>query len=163
MTAAKAPKPQRKLGTSGTRIWTDITREYDLDVAELIVLETAAHQADDIARLEALLESEGEIQVGSNGQPKLSSVFGGAPPRKQAGARQDARPVEAPRHIDGRCLEPRQQTSAEGGSGSLAATAGARSAGTRRLVVATLRRKAAKQAAEELPASAELRRLVRDG
>ena len=76
MTAAKAPKPQRKLGTSGTRIWTDITREYDLDVAELIVLETAAHQADDIARLEALLESEGEIQVGSNGQPKLSSVFG---------------------------------------------------------------------------------------
>ena len=76
MTAAKAPKPQRKLGTSGTRIWTDITREYDLDVAALIVLETAAHQADDIARLEALLESEGEIQVGSNGQPKLSSVFG---------------------------------------------------------------------------------------
>ena len=61
-------------------MWTRLTappgpdQQIEFSSAERVTLELACRQADDIARLEELLEADGSMTVGSKGQPKLSSV-----------------------------------------------------------------------------------------
>lgn len=77
MTAARATgaKPPAGLGRAGRALWRDIAAEFELDVRELAVLAAACRQADDVARLEALIEEQGAVVTGSAGQPKLSPAF----------------------------------------------------------------------------------------
>lgn len=76
------PRQPGGLGAAGKRLWLAITAGYDdpergpllFSPAELVVLEHACHQVDDIAELERLLRREGLVGVGSAGQPKLTQV-----------------------------------------------------------------------------------------
>jgi hypothetical protein len=70
----RKPRPPRGLGAAGRALWRRLTVEFDFDARELLVLEAAARQADDVALLEALLADEGPVTVGSKGQPRLSAV-----------------------------------------------------------------------------------------
>lgn len=86
MTAPKpsaAPKrvPAPKgLQAAGRALWGaivgDLPPNWELDERELAVLALACRQADDIARLEAVLERDGVVVPGSTGQPRLSAVLG---------------------------------------------------------------------------------------
>lgn len=67
------------LGPAGKALWTRLTapagtRRLEFSRAELVTLELAAHQADDVAQLEKLLAEQGAVTAGSKGQPKLSGV-----------------------------------------------------------------------------------------
>lgn len=62
-----------KLGASGRRLWSRMMEEYDFTAVELILLETAARQADDVATLEAGLR-DGFAVEGSRGQLRLSAA-----------------------------------------------------------------------------------------
>ncbi len=72
------PRPRRpaRLGPAGQALWRRLTANPQLvfSIAESVTLEAACRQADDVAALEALLESQGLVLVGSTGQPKLSGV-----------------------------------------------------------------------------------------
>lgn len=75
-----SPRPPRGLSNAGTALWSRLTAApaegecLIFSAAELTVLEMACRQADDIAKLEALIEADGLIVAGSKGQPKLSAV-----------------------------------------------------------------------------------------
>lgn len=60
------------LATAGQQLWTRLVDLFDFDEHELAMLEVAAHQADDVAALEAIIAKDGYIVAGSNGQPRLS-------------------------------------------------------------------------------------------
>lgn len=62
-----------KLGAPGRRLWSSLLEEFDFTAAELILLETAARQADDVATLEAGLR-DGFAVEGSRGQMRLSAA-----------------------------------------------------------------------------------------
>ncbi|WP_062365860.1 P27 family phage terminase small subunit [Gordonia sp. QH-12] len=59
------------LGTKGLRIWTDAVGEFDLTEAQLVILEGACRQADQIDELyDQLAKLDGNYRVrGSMGQP----------------------------------------------------------------------------------------------
>ncbi len=73
---AVAPKPKAppRLAAAGRALWKRIIADFELDVYDLILLECAARQADDVASLEALLAEQGLVVEGSQGQPRLSAV-----------------------------------------------------------------------------------------
>ncbi len=67
------------LGTAGAALWKRLTAPVDGDelefsVAELVTLELACRQADDIAHLEKVLAADGPTVVGSRGQVRLSPI-----------------------------------------------------------------------------------------
>lgn len=68
------------LGTAGAALWRKLTEssvpgeQIVFSTGELVTLELACRQADDIARLEKLLHDDGLTVTGSKGQVKLSSV-----------------------------------------------------------------------------------------
>lgn len=62
-----------KLGPAGRALWRSVLEEFDLSSAELVLLAAAAHEADDIATLEAGLR-DGFVVEGSKGQPRLSGA-----------------------------------------------------------------------------------------
>jgi hypothetical protein len=64
------PRVPAKLGAAGKRLWYTVVEHYELDEHEVPLLESACRQADDIARLEALL-SRGVTARGSTGQTRL--------------------------------------------------------------------------------------------
>ena len=70
MTAQNTPE---HLDAAGSSLWHTMTGAYELDVWECVVLEAACRQADDVARLEAVLR-DGVIVEGSNGQPRLAQA-----------------------------------------------------------------------------------------
>ncbi len=71
---SKTPSPPRTLGAAGRDLWRRVFDAFELDDHELPGLLLAARQLDDVARLEALLESDGVVTTGSAGQPRLSAV-----------------------------------------------------------------------------------------
>ena len=62
-----------KLGPSGRRLWRLVLEEFSLSGAELVLLEAACRQADDVATLEVGLRG-GFVVAGSKGQPRLSGA-----------------------------------------------------------------------------------------
>lgn len=48
---------------------------WELDERELAVLSLAAHQADDLARLETAIKRDGAMSVGSKGQPVVNPAL----------------------------------------------------------------------------------------
>jgi phage terminase small subunit len=60
------------LGEAGQALWTSVSAAlpegFELDEREAAQLDLAARQADDLARLEALIEEEGPASIGSQGQ-----------------------------------------------------------------------------------------------
>lgn len=62
-----------KLGSAGRGLWRAVLDEFDLSSAELVLLEAACRQADDVATLEAGL-ADGFVVAGSKGQPRLSAA-----------------------------------------------------------------------------------------
>jgi hypothetical protein len=61
------------LGTAGRKLWRSVLEDFDLSGAELVLLEAAARQADDVATLEAGLRDGFTVQ-GSRGQPRLAAA-----------------------------------------------------------------------------------------
>jgi len=64
------------LGAAGAALWGSIVEPREaagwrLDEREAAVLEAAAHQADDVAALEAQIEQDGRTVAGSRGQTVL--------------------------------------------------------------------------------------------
>lgn len=68
------PPAPRGLGRAGRDLWRRVMVAFDLDDHEVPGLLLAARQLDDVARLEALLDRDGLVVAGSNGQPRLSAV-----------------------------------------------------------------------------------------
>ncbi len=73
-----APKPRiaaapKGLKAPGRALWKSILRDLDagwaLDARELYLLERAARCADELADLEAVVDSDGPTVPGSRGQP----------------------------------------------------------------------------------------------
>jgi len=73
MTANRRRAPDG-LEKAGKRIWSAILSEFCLDERELLVLEQAARQADNVAALEAEIADSGLVSRGSSGQMRLSTV-----------------------------------------------------------------------------------------
>jgi hypothetical protein len=78
-TKRRKPTTTPKLGAAGTALVAAIKRElgdtYELDEREALLLDLAAHQADDVARLEADVRDRGTIVLGSTGQPVLNPAI----------------------------------------------------------------------------------------
>lgn len=74
-TTKPTPKQPAKLGTAGRELWQVMTGKYGFGPAELAVLSAACRQADDVARLEKLIDDDGVIVTGSAGQPRLSAAL----------------------------------------------------------------------------------------
>jgi len=66
------PKTPTGLGGAGKALWRRLTAAFDFEVGELLIVETAARQADDLAALEAVVEATGLTVPGSAGQPRLN-------------------------------------------------------------------------------------------
>lgn len=71
MTGERLPKG---LGPAGRDLWRKVQASFELDSHELPGLLLACRQLDDVTRLEALLERDGIVSVGSTGQLRLSQV-----------------------------------------------------------------------------------------
>lgn len=68
------PAQPAGLGKAGASLWKRLTSKYDFDPWEVIVVESAARQADDVAALERIIKDQGVIVKGSAGQPRLAAV-----------------------------------------------------------------------------------------
>lgn len=65
------PKSPARLGPAGRALWRRFVEHYEFGGHELLVLEAAARQADDVANLEALIADDGLTVAGSAGQRRL--------------------------------------------------------------------------------------------
>ncbi len=72
MTAPRAPKG---LGKDGRQLWRSVLATYRLRPDEVLLLEKAARTADDVARLEAVLEGQPLTVSGSTGQPRAHPLL----------------------------------------------------------------------------------------
>ena len=71
---ASRPKPPKGLGAAGKGLWSEVHKalpsRFEFDEREREILSLAAHQADDLARLEKAFK-ESMMVKGSQGQPVL--------------------------------------------------------------------------------------------
>jgi hypothetical protein len=65
------PRIPAGLGPAGRKLWTTMTAELEFEPREVTILQAACRQADDIARLEAVVKSEGSSIKGSKNQSRL--------------------------------------------------------------------------------------------
>lgn len=67
------------LGNSGRALWRSLVKGlpkgWELDERERALLALAAHQADDLAKLETAIKRDGTMTVGSTGQPVLNPAI----------------------------------------------------------------------------------------
>ncbi|MDQ3574978.1 MAG: hypothetical protein M3404_08680 [Actinomycetota bacterium] len=68
------PRTPAGLGAAGKALWRRMTSAYEFADHELALLEVAAHQADDVAALERVIDQDGYVVAGSQGQPRLSGA-----------------------------------------------------------------------------------------
>lgn len=68
------PKPPAGLGRAGKAVWLGIVESFDLDPRELMLLATAARQADLVEQLEKALERDGLTSIGAAGQVRFSAI-----------------------------------------------------------------------------------------
>ncbi len=69
-----ARRPPKGLDAAGRDLWRKVQTAFELDPHEVPGLLLACRQLDDVARLEALLDQDGLVTVGSTGQPRLSQI-----------------------------------------------------------------------------------------
>ena len=77
--SAGRPRVPTGLGAAGAALWKRLTAPVDGDelefsVAELVTLELACRQADDISALEQVLAHDGPTVLGSRDQVRLSPI-----------------------------------------------------------------------------------------
>ncbi len=76
------------LGNRGRSLWKQIHKAvatgFELDERELVVLVLACRQADDVARLEAAIRTDGAMTRGSAGQPVLHPAISEVRQARQA-------------------------------------------------------------------------------
>jgi hypothetical protein len=70
------------LGADGALLWERAERalpeEWELDTRGEAILALAAHQADDLGRLEVAIKENGTMVTGSKGQPVMNPAIGEA-------------------------------------------------------------------------------------
>lgn len=64
-------KPPAGLGARGSAFWADVTGVWELDRHELELLAEACRCLDQLDALQAALDSDGVMTVGSTGQPRV--------------------------------------------------------------------------------------------
>lgn len=82
MAKAARPQPPKALGAAGKRLWrsilADLSDGWELDARELHLLRRACRCADELDKLEAVVDREGPTVDGSRGQvtvhPALSEA-----------------------------------------------------------------------------------------
>lgn len=62
------------LGAAGKRLWRSLTDKYELDPHELVLLEAAARQSDNLADCERHLAESDVMVLGSTGQPRVNPL-----------------------------------------------------------------------------------------
>src|SRR5436190_15089875 len=71
--------PPKGLGNPGRTLWRSLAQGlpdgWELDERERALLTLAAHQADDLAKLEAAIKRDGAMTTGSAGQPVLNPAL----------------------------------------------------------------------------------------
>ncbi len=70
-----APTAPRGLEAEGRRFWRSVTAEFELDVKEAVLLDTACRLIDDLARLQKALGGEPTIVKGSTGQARAHPLL----------------------------------------------------------------------------------------
>jgi hypothetical protein len=68
-------RPPKYLKAAGRSLWNSIIEQYILRADELLVLESACKQLDDLQRLEAELRTSPTMVVGSTGQIRPNPLF----------------------------------------------------------------------------------------
>ena len=67
------------LGNAGRALWSSIAKglpdDWELDEREAAYLTLAAHQADDLTRLETAIKRDGAMTKGSAGQPVVNPAL----------------------------------------------------------------------------------------
>jgi len=69
------PKTPAGLGPAGSRVWRAVVDVYSLRPDEVLVLEKVARTADDLGRIEAAMNDEPLMTVGSQGQPRAHPLL----------------------------------------------------------------------------------------
>jgi hypothetical protein len=69
------PKPPAGLAARGKRLWAEVIDVYQLDPAELAVLEQLARTLDELARLNAAAAKAPVTVSGSRGQETVNPLF----------------------------------------------------------------------------------------
>lgn len=64
---SKTPRPPAELGEAGRRLWRSVLSTFGLEPHERELLRAACATADTIARLEAIVEVEGDMAESSQG------------------------------------------------------------------------------------------------
>jgi hypothetical protein len=76
--AKRVVKPPAGVGESGRALWRSLhaalPNDVEFDEREIAILRLACRQVDDVAALEAVVERDGLVVDGAQGQPRLSQV-----------------------------------------------------------------------------------------
>jgi P27 family predicted phage terminase small subunit len=68
--------PPAELDTAGQQLWSDIVADvapgWELDSRDVALLTAACQSADTVARLTAVIQTEGDMIAGSRGQLKVN-------------------------------------------------------------------------------------------
>lgn len=85
--ASRPPRPPEGLGDPGKALWKRLTKALDFEPRELVILEQACRQADEISALDAVLAKWGHAVRGSRNQPRLNPAVAEVRQARQAFAR----------------------------------------------------------------------------
>lgn len=69
------PAPPVELKAAGKRLWLEAVAAFDFSFAERVRLEAAAHEADEIVRLQRALARAPTLTTGSAGQKVTHPLF----------------------------------------------------------------------------------------
>lgn len=81
MASPHGPEIPPRLGAAGAELWQRLTAPpapgavLEFTAAELVILEAACRQADDVALLESSLAEAGAVVPGSKKQPKINGAL----------------------------------------------------------------------------------------
>lgn len=67
----KRPKAPDGLGFHGRAFWREVQRTWELDVAEMRLLQECCHLVDTVAALQEVVDAAGVMDTGSKGQDRV--------------------------------------------------------------------------------------------
>jgi hypothetical protein len=71
----KIPAAPAGTGPAGRRLWRSVVARFELDEHEMVLLRQAVQVVDSCARLQAIVEEQGEIVQDRFGQPKTNPAL----------------------------------------------------------------------------------------